>query len=97
MADIRIHRYSVDDPADLEEFLARRAELVTAIRADHPGLVEARLVRLEDGTLIDTWRWRSAEEMQVAFEAAPTFPEVRAAMSLTRNASAEDGEIVDER
>ena len=97
MADIRIHRYSVDDPAGLEEFLARRAELITAIRADHPGLVEARLIRLEDGTLIDTWRWRSAEEMQAAFEAAPSFPEVRAAMSLTRNASAENGEIVDER
>ena len=97
MADIRIHRYSVDDPADLEELLARRAELITAIRADHPVLVEARLIRLADGTLIDTWRWRSAEEMQAAFEAAPSFPEVRAAMSLTRNASAENGEIVDEQ
>jgi hypothetical protein len=97
MADIRIHRYTVDDPADLEELLARRAELIAAIRADHPGLREARLIRLEDGTLIDTWRWRSAEEMQVALGAAPTFPEARAAMSLTRNASAEDGEIVDER
>lgn len=97
MADVRIHRYSVDDPADFEEFLARRVELITAIRADHPGLVEARLIRLEDGTLVDTWRWRSAEEMQVALEAAPGFPEVRAAMSLTQNASADDGEIVDER
>ena len=97
MADIRIHRYSVDDPDDLEELLARRAELISAIRVEHPGLVETRLVRLDGGTFIDTWRWRSAEEMQAAFEAAPTFPEVRAAMSLTRNASAEDGEIVDER
>ena len=97
MPDIRIHRYSVDDPADLEELLARRAELISAIRADHPGLVEARLIRLEDGTLVDTWRWRSAEEMRVALEAAPTFPEARAAMSLTRNATADDGEIVDER
>ena len=97
MPDIRIHRYSVDDPAGLEEFLARRAELITAIRADHPGLVEARLIRLEDGTLMDTWRWCSAEAMQAAIEAAPSFPEARAAMSLTRNASADDGEIVDER
>jgi hypothetical protein len=94
MADIRIHRYSVDD---LDEFLARRADLITAIRADHPGLVEARLIRLEDGTLVDTWRWRSADEMRVALEAAPSFPEAGAAMSLTRNASADDGEIVDER
>jgi len=97
MADIRIHRYSVDDPADLEELLARRAELISAIRADHPGLVEARLIRLEDGTLVDTWRWRSADEMQVALEAASSYPEARAAMSLTRNGSADDGEIVDER
>ena len=97
MPDIRIHRYSVDDSGDLEELLSRRAELITAIRTDHPGLVETRLIRLEDGTLIDTWRWRSSEEMQAAFQAAPNFPEVRAAMSLTRNASAEDGEIVDER
>ena len=97
MADIRIHRYSVDDPNDLEELLARRAELISAIRVEHPGLVETRLVRLEDGTLIDVWRWRSAEEMQAASEAAPTFPEVRAARSLTRNATSEDGEIVDER
>ena len=97
MADIRIHRYSVDDPAELDEFLARRVELITAIRADHPGLVEARLIRLEDGTLVDTWRWRSAAEMQAGLAAAPSFPEVRAAMSLTRNATSEDGEVVDER
>jgi len=97
MADIRIHRYSVDDPADIEELLARRAELIAAIRVDHSGLVEARLVRLDDGTFIDTWRWQSADEMQAALAAAPTFPEVRAAMSLTRNTTSEDGEIVDER
>jgi hypothetical protein len=31
MADIRIHRYSVDDPNDLEELLARRARSGTDI------------------------------------------------------------------
>ena len=96
MADIRIHRYSVD-AADLDEFLARRTELIEAIRSDHPGLLEARLVSVGDGTFIDTWRWQSADQMQAAFEAAPSFPEIPAAMSLTRNASAEDGEVVDER
>jgi hypothetical protein len=29
--------------------------------------------------------------------AVPSFPEARAAMSLTRDATAEDGELVDER
>ena len=97
MPDIRIHRYSVDDPTDIDEFLARRAELIAAIRVSHPGLLEARLIRLEDDTFVDTWRWQSAEEMQAALGAAPTLPEVRAAMSLTRNATSDDGEVVDER
>ena len=34
MADIRIHRYTVD-PADMKELLERRAVLVAAIRAAH--------------------------------------------------------------
>jgi Antibiotic biosynthesis monooxygenase len=96
MPDIRIHRYAVD-AADADEFLARRAELISAMRAKHPGLVETRLIRLDDGTLIDSWRWASAEKMHAALAAAPTFPEVRAAMSLVREASNEDGEIIDER
>jgi hypothetical protein len=95
VADIRIHRYIVD-PADIEELLARRSALITAIRADHPGLREARLVRLEDGTFIDAWRWDSAEQMQAALAAAP-FPEAGPAWSLTRDATSADGEIVDER
>jgi hypothetical protein len=96
MPDIRIHRYGVDS-ADADEFLARRAELISAIRAKHPGLVETRLIRLDDGMFIDSWRWESAEQMQAALAVAPTFPEVRAAMSLVREASNQDGEIIDER
>ena len=86
MAVSRTHRYSVD-PTDLDELIARRAELIAAIRAAHPGLSEARLTRLEDGSFTDVWRWDSAEQMQAA----------QAAMSLTRDATAIDGEIVDER
>jgi hypothetical protein len=55
MPDIRIHRYTVD-PADTDKFLSRRAEVISAIRAKHPGLTEARLIRLVDGTFIDSWR-----------------------------------------
>ncbi len=95
MANIRIHRYNVD-PGDVEELLDRRATVIAAIREDHPGLVEARLIRLEDGTFIDAWRWNSAAEMQAALDAAPP-PEAREAMSLTQERSSEDGEIVDER
>jgi hypothetical protein len=95
MADIRIHRYTVD-PGDVEELLYRRAALITAMRAHHPGLVETRLIRLEDGSFIDAWRWSSAEEMQAGLEANPP-PEAGEAMSLTRERTSEDSEIVDER
>jgi hypothetical protein len=83
-------------PADIEELLVRRAALITAIRADHPGLAEARLIRLEDATFVDSWRWDSAEHMQASLAAAP-FPEAGPAWTLTREATSEDGEIVDER
>ena len=92
----RTHRYTVD-PADLDELIARRATLIAAIRAAHPGLAETRLTRLQDGTFTDVWRWDSAEQMQAALADMARFPEARAAMSLTRDATAVDGEIIDER
>jgi hypothetical protein len=63
MAASRTHRYTID-PADLDELIARRATLIAAIRVAHPGLAEARLTRLEDGTFTDVWRWDSAEQLQ---------------------------------
>jgi len=96
VAVVRIHRYSVD-PADFDELIVRRAALVDAMRTKHPGLAETRLIKLDDSTYIETWRWDSAEQMEAALEDAPSFPEVAAAMSLVRDRSAEDGEIVDER
>jgi len=96
MTNIRIHRYAVDEE-NLEEFIARRAALIAAMRERHPGLTETRLIRLDDGSFVDTWRWASADEMQAAFASVPDMPEVRAAMSLARNASNDDGEVVDER
>jgi hypothetical protein len=90
MADIRIHRYAVD-PNDDEEFLRRRETLIATIRVHHPGLVETRLIRLEDETYVDTWRWESAGQMQAAGVAAPGIPEVAAAMSLVRDRTSNDG------
>jgi hypothetical protein len=95
MAVTRTHHYTVD-AADLPELLARRASVITAIRAAHPGLAHTRLTRLEDGTFADTWRWDSAGQMQTALAVMP-IPEARAAMSLTRGATFADGEIIDER
>jgi hypothetical protein len=96
MADIRIHHYSVD-PTNRDELLARRTDLITAIRAKHPGLTDTRLIDLGNGTFTDTWRWASTAAMQAALADIAAFPEAGAAMSLTRDASSEDGDVVDER
>jgi hypothetical protein len=48
---------------------------------------------VRDGTFTDTWRWDSAGQMQAALAVVPA----RAAMSLSRDATARNGEIVDER
>ena len=96
MATIRIHRYGVNAD-DLDEFTSRRGALISAMRTRHPGLVETRLIELGGGTYIDTWRWESPEQMGAAFADLPNIPEARAAMSLTQNPSADDGDIIDEQ
>jgi hypothetical protein len=96
MSAVRSHHYSVAE-ADLEEFLARRRSLVATVRKTHPGLTVALLVQLQDGTYSDIWRWESAEQMGAALAAIPTFPEAPLTMALTRDATAQDGQIIDER
>jgi hypothetical protein len=95
MAVTRTHHYTVD-AADLPELLARRAMVIAAVRAAHPGLSHTRLTQLEDGTFADTWRWDSAGHMQAALASMP-IPGARAAISLTRGATFADGEVIDER
>src|SRR5262249_59627521 len=80
----------------LDEMLARRAVLISAVRAAYSGLAEPRLTRLQDGTYTDTWRWDTADQMKAARPAAE-LPEARAAMALVRDATAVNGEIIDER
>ena len=95
MAVVRTHRYTVD-PADLPELLSRRAAVIAAVRAAHPGLSHTRLTRLDNGTFADAWSWDTARQMHAALAAMP-IPGARAAMSLTHDTTAQDGEIVDER
>ncbi|MGS2647136.1 hypothetical protein [Streptosporangium sp. LJ11] len=96
MSVARSHRYSVAD-ADLEEFLARRSSLIATVREGHPGLTRAVLIHLEDGTYTDIWHWETAEQMGAAFAALPTFPEAPLAMALTKDDTALNGQVVDER
>jgi hypothetical protein len=96
MSAVRSHRYSVPD-SDLEEFLARRSSLIATVRKGHPGLTHAVLIRLEDGTYTDTWHWETAEQLGAALAAIGTFPEAPLAMGLTKDGTAQNGEVVDER
>ncbi|WP_433789819.1 hypothetical protein [Actinoplanes sp. CA-252034] len=96
MTAVRAHTYAVD-PADLEEFLARRASLIGTVRGSHPGLTAAVLVRLEDDTYTDTWHWESEAQLRAALAAIATFPEAPLTMALTRDASTRNGLIIDQR
>ena len=96
MTVVRSHTYSVD-PADVEEFLARRASLIGTVRETHPGLTRAVLVKLDDGTYSDTWHWESGAQLGAALAAIATFPEAPLAMALTRDATAQNGQVVDQR
>ncbi|NUP66590.1 MAG: hypothetical protein HOV96_32850 [Nonomuraea sp.] len=96
MSAVRSHRYSVAD-ADLEEFLARRNSLIATVREDHPGLTRTVLIRLEDGTYTDTWHWADAGQLGAALAALPTIPEAPLTMALTKDATALNGDVVDQR
>ena len=87
--------YTVD-PADLPRLIAKWADLIAGIHVEYPGPLQTRLTRLENGTFTDTWRWESFEHMAAAFPAASS-PEAQAVMTLTNDATAINGEIIDER
>jgi hypothetical protein len=96
MAMIRTARFTTD-AAQAGEMLARRAELIRVVREAFPGLTEARLARLGEDSWVDIWRWESAASMQTATAGAHDLPETAAAFALTRNLTAEDAEVIDER
>jgi hypothetical protein len=98
MSVIRLDRFTVD-AAQSSEMLARRNALVDAVRQAVPGLMEARLVRVDDETRIDIWRWDSLDNAQsaAARARAGTLPEAGAAFELARDVVTEFTTIVDER
>jgi hypothetical protein len=96
VAVLRLTRFKTD-PADAEEMLARRNALVDAVRRAYPGLIHAQLVKVDDDTWMDAWRWESRANAQAAIADTAAIPEAAAAFSLTRDASAEFADLVDER
>jgi heme-degrading monooxygenase HmoA len=58
-----------------EEMLSRRPALEAGVRKQLPGLLDIRLIRLEDGTYIDLLRWESREAADAAVEKFAEIPE----------------------
>jgi hypothetical protein len=95
MAIIRTTRFTAA-PADAEKVLERRRNLLDAIRANFSGPAEARLIRVDERTWVDMWRWDSEETLRAALDGAPRLPEAAAAFAVARDVSAEEGVVIDQ-
>jgi heme-degrading monooxygenase HmoA len=58
-----------------EEMLSRRPALEARVKEKLPGLLDIRLVRLDDGTYLDILRWESREAADAAMEKFAEVPE----------------------
>lgn len=96
MATVRTHRYTVET-GSLATMLEHRTNLIDGIRSANPAFAEATLIKLDDGSYLDIWRWESAEDMQRASQVAASIPLVGATLSLTADHSVLDGEVLDRR
>ncbi len=94
MTTFEIARYRID-PDRADELVDRWYAAVDAIRARYPGLIEANLVRIDDATWMDLWRWATHEEAVAAAGAAPSIPQAAAMFELIVAPPAmEHGDIV---
>lgn len=96
MAVLRLTHFKID-PADTDEMLAKRGALIAAVRDAFPGLIEARLGKVDDETWVDVWRWHSLANAEAAIANAAAIPQAAAAFALTKDITAEFAELVDER
>jgi hypothetical protein len=68
------------EPANEAAMLELRPAMVAAVRRRFPALLDARLVRMDDGTWLDVVRWSSRE---AADEAAAEFAEIPEAREMS--------------
>jgi hypothetical protein len=65
MTIVRLDRFKAD-PAHVNELIGRRNALLAAVKQATPGLIRARLTRVDDQTWIDMWEWDTREHSQAA-------------------------------
>ncbi|GIF74928.1 hypothetical protein [Asanoa siamensis] len=93
MTIVRVTRFTTT--TDTGALLAKRAELIDAVRARFAGPVTTRLVRDAEATWTDTWTWPSAAAADAAGEAR--LPLAAEAFALVTLQGVETAEVVDER
>jgi hypothetical protein len=91
---VRFVRVTVE-PEAASELLDRRRVLIDEVRSRFGGLVDARLVRLDERTWVDVWHWESAAAAEAA--AAARLPAAAHAFALASEVHTEDAELVDRR
>ena len=96
MAVVRTHRYTVET-GTLAQLLEQRSTLIQGLRAANPAFTASSLIRMEDGSYLDVWRWESADAMRDAAQAAQQVPLVGATVGLMTDHVVLDGEVLDER
>ena len=77
--------------------LLQSLHLIDAVRRACPGLLQAQLAKVDDETWVDAWRWESRGKAAAAIANVPNIPQAGAAFSLTRDATGEFADVVDER
>ncbi|MEV0246068.1 hypothetical protein AB0H76_05700 [Nocardia sp. NPDC050712] len=88
MAVVRTHRYTVVT-GKLAQLLEQRMRLIRGLRSANPAFTAATLIRQEDGSYLDIWRWESAEARRGAL--------AEALAALTTGHTVVDGEVLVER
>jgi hypothetical protein len=95
MTVLSYSRYVVE-PENADDHVVRRAALITAVRAEVPGLGPTRVARVDERTWLDVWLWESRESVEAARAYAPTLPEAAAAFALLGEHRLEFADVVDE-
>jgi hypothetical protein len=82
MAVLRPVRFTID-PADTAHKLTRYAAVVAAAKGAFSRFIGVELVKIDDRTWADVWRWDSLANPQATSAGGQSIPQAAAAIALT--------------
>ncbi|MEV0715810.1 hypothetical protein [Asanoa sp. NPDC050611] len=94
MSIVRVTKFTANT-TDTDALLAKRAELIAAVRSGFDGPVATKLTRDADATWTDTWTWASAAHAYASVKAR--LPLAAEAFALVTVKGVETADVVDER